>query len=233
MLSKLFKKKDTKTSLNEIDINPRIKIGAHEIVNKLMAVTKNDKSGVHIESLLAIIGSLAGFSCQMYVREAFVKTGKITMKQAFLELMTEDGRKFYFGDLQNEGLVQAKCSIWTLTAGAAQSVGLKKLPDINEIFAYNSACAGQEHFGIPRLPKGHNISDMPINYIRHLWNPILPILNKFCDTPAQWPIILGLSAQNVIIMGKDVIDPFLALNIVMECAVPASKFDPVPLGIVV
>ncbi len=207
-----------------------VQLGAKELVQILMNASKNDK-GVHIDSLLGLIGSLAGFSCQMAIRESFVKTGKATLKQVVMEVGDKDGRKYYFGDLQNECLLTNKYSVWVLVGGTAQHLGLKSLPDINEMVAYTSSVVGGEEFGKPRLPNGREISDLPINYVKHVWSRIIPTLNKFCSSPLEWPVMLGLTAQEIMTMGKDAIDAASALTIVMECAIPASKFDPVPLGI--
>lgn len=248
MLDKLFKKKSATSDADyaklkieenllraiekqkKTDPLAGVKIGAKELVQILMNASKNER-GIHIDSLLAIIGSLAGFSCQMAIRKGVVQTGKITMKQAFMEVMATNGKKYYFGDLLNEPLITMQYSVWKIAAGGAQSIGLKQFPDLNEMLKYCVSTVGSEQFGKPRLPDGHNISDMPINYVQHLWNPIFPTLNKFCDSPSQWPVMLGIAAQNAIVMSKGTIDPLLALTIIMECAIPASKFDPLPLGI--
>ena len=214
----------------KIDPLAGVKIGAKELVQRLIEASKNEK-GVHIDSLLAAIASVAGFSCQMAIREAFVKTGKLTLRQALVEAELATGEKFYFGDLLNEPLTVGQYSIWSLAGGGAQSVGCTTLPDLHEIASHCAKTVGKDNFGHPRLPEGHGLSDLPVNYVRNVWPQIRPLLEKFCDTPIHWPILLGLAAQEVIIMGKDAIDPAIALTIVMECAFPSSKFDPVKLGI--
>jgi len=47
----------------------------------------------------------------------------------------------------------------------------------------------------------------------------LPMVLRFCPDPAEWPILYGLLAQKAITMGREVIDPCLALRIVMDTAI--------------
>jgi hypothetical protein len=54
---------------------------------------------------------------------------------------------------------------------------------------------------------------------------LAPTFKKFCPDPEQWPILMGLSIQEVIEMAKNVIDPCLALQIVMESSIPMSKVE--------
>jgi len=41
----------------------------------------------------------------------------------------------------------------------------------------------------------------------------------------QWPVLLGIAIQQAMYLGKGIIDPGLAVSIVMESAVPMSKVD--------
>jgi hypothetical protein len=56
-----------------------------------------------------------------------------------------------------------------------------------------------------------------------LWPQLFPLAQKFCDKPSDWPILFGVAIQEIIFASKDLIDPDLALRIVMESAVPMSK----------
>lgn len=193
------------------------KLGAKEIVQWLFAVMKNEK-GVHIESLLAVLGALAGYSCQASVR---ARQGRA----AFVVADGADGKKYFFGDALNKPLAEDKYSVWGLAAGAAQKNGCETLPDLAGIFKHSAESVGGKAFGIPRLPANHQPGDTPINFLKVLWPKALPILEDFCAGPSEWPILLGLSIQDVIFQAKGVIDPRLALEIVMECAIPMSLSD--------
>jgi hypothetical protein len=193
------------------------KLGAKEIVQWLLVVMKNEK-GVHIESLLAVLGALAGYSCQASVR---ARQGRA----AFIVADGADGKKYFFGDALNKPLAEDKYSVWGLAAGAAQKNGCESLPDLNAIFKHTAESVGGKAFGIPRLPANHQPGDAPVNYLKVLWPKTLTTLEEFCAGPSEWPILLGLSIQEAIFQAKSAIDPRLALEIVMECAIPMSKVD--------
>ena len=54
--------------------------------------------GIHVETLVAVLGAMAGFGCQVAVREAIVGRGKMPLRQALLEVKTKDGGTYYVGD---------------------------------------------------------------------------------------------------------------------------------------
>ncbi|GJI96783.1 hypothetical protein RugamoR57_35010 [Duganella caerulea] len=87
---------------------------------------------------------------------------------------------------------------------------------------------GSDAFGKPRARENHAPQEPPINYVRALWPVLKPVVVKYCPNPEHWPVLLGLSIQEVIVMAKTVIDPCLALELVMEAAVPMSKVNLAP-----
>jgi hypothetical protein len=196
-------------------------LGGKEVCQRLIEAMK-DAKGVHVESLLSLLGSLAGFSCQMSIRTENPAAGD----SAFVVVGGADGRNSFFGDRLNQPLAESQYSVWGLTAGKAQGLGCTELPDLNEIFSYVATTVGGDRFGIPRIPDGHRPGDLPLNYLKAFWPGIMPIVSKFCARPPEWPILFGIAIQEIMTMGKDVIDPKLATIIVMECAVPMSKIDP-------
>lgn len=201
-----------------------LKIGSNEVTQRLLEAIKNDK-GVHVESLLAIIGSLAGYSCHAACREELVASAKMTEKEAFKIVSCKDGKNYYFGDLPNKPLAEDKYSIWSLVAGTTQHLG-GELYDIKSTFSNSIGAMGSEYFGIPQVPDQHKPNDTPLNYVKSLWPALLPIIDKFCARPMERPILLGLVAQKAIEMSKEVIPPAVAAKLVMECAVPMSKIGP-------
>jgi hypothetical protein len=189
----------------------------------------SDARGVHCETALATLGALAGFAVQMGIREEFVKSGKITKGNAFTTISTTNGGTYFFGDLINEGLVayrQGHYSVWTFIAGAAQQLGAKALPDLNDLFAHVARSVGSSDFGVPRLPPQNTPRQLPFELLDKFWNPVRLQLAVSVTSPSQWPFVLALAAQLVMIKAKDVIEPGIAARIVMEAAVPMSKVDP-------
>jgi len=201
------------------------KLGAKEVFQKVIDGMKHaDPKGVHYESLLCILGSLAGYSCQANLRAQALEKG-LPETAPFIKMGTENGKLYFFGDPLNQVLAEAQYSIWGLAAGAAKQNGCKSFPDLHGIFAHVTESVGTEAFGIPRLPEGRVASDLPINYLKSLWPVIFPTVKMFCRQPSEWPFLFGLTIQQALDMGKDVCPNEVALQIVMECAIPMSKVD--------
>jgi hypothetical protein len=198
------------------------KAGAKDIFQRLLALLKNER-GVHIETLLCVLGSLAGYSCQASLRAQAIAKG-LHEEAAFVVVEDDKRTKYFFGNPLNELLAEARMSVWSLAGGAAQQAG-GQLLDVNEIFAHVSKVIGHAQFGIPRLPEKHRPQDLPVNFVKAIWPAMLPTVKAYCADPVLWPILLGLAIQEAITMGKTVIEPSMALKIVMECAVPMSKID--------
>lgn len=209
----------------KVDSLAGVKLGSKEVLHKVLNALKNEK-GVHIESLLGVLGSLAGYSCHMAVREEFVDAGKREPMAVFTVVGGKDGRSYYYGDAPNKPLAEDAYSIWGLMLGILQHLGDSGAPDLNAIFSSVAGKVGGDQFGIPDVPENHRPGDLPINYVKSLWKVMQPVLDNYCDAPAERPILLGLCIQQAIEMGKDVIAPSLAVKLVMECAIPMSKIGP-------
>lgn len=85
---------------------------------------------------------------------------------------------------------------------------------------------GTREFGIPNLPDEHTAGDHPINYVKHLFPKFLPNLERYELPVDEFHSAFGFSIQEFMQQAKGVIDPALALNIAMECAIPLSKINP-------
>lgn len=200
------------------------KVGAKEIIQQLLHLLRDNK-GVHSESMLAVLGTLAGYACQASVRQEFVANQKLPEEGIFVVATGTDGKNYYFGDYLNKPLAENQYSVWSLAAGAAQSLGVSQLLDVYEIFEYVTTTVGTETFGVPRILPERKPSDLPKDYLKYFWPTLHPIVIKFCPEPLNWPILYGFAIQNAMVLMKDVIKPNDALLVVMECAVPMSKID--------
>ncbi|HEV7405033.1 MAG TPA: hypothetical protein VGO11_18970 [Chthoniobacteraceae bacterium] len=200
------------------------KVGGKELVQRMIAAMKTER-GVHLESILGALGSLAGYACQASVRAQARARGLDERALFYMEAKGTDGKVYFFGDELNKPLAEDPYSVWSLVAGAAQAAGCKEIPRPGEIFEHVVKTLGSPEFGLPRLPPEHPIHDTPLNYVEVFWPKIFPMISRFCPDPAHWPILLGLAIQDIMSQGKGVFDPLLALKIVMECAVPMSKID--------
>jgi hypothetical protein len=199
-----------------------------ELMEMVFAELK-DSSGVHVETALATLGALAGFSAQMAIREALIKTGKIAEDKAFVVARTKSGETYYFGDLLSEILFSNKpgiVSISGMVGGAAHQSGAKALPDIGDIVRHVAGTVGSDAFGVPRLPSHHMPIIPPIELLDRFWNPVRNFLVVNVHSPTQWPLVIAFAAQKVIVMAKDTLDPATATKIVMETTIPLASVDP-------
>ncbi|MCE3233205.1 MAG: hypothetical protein K0R98_1462 [Rickettsiaceae bacterium] len=222
-----FKKNSNKetSTITKIDNS----IIADKILNELI-VRYKDERGVHTETLLSCLGALAGFGCQIAIRNGLIKTGQYTEDTAFVVVKTKDEEKYFFGDMLNQPLLEAKTSVWSMVAGAAQSVGSNKLPDICEIAQYVASSVGSDNFGKLRVIEEHQPQEQPIESLKKHWPSMYTQINSYNADQLFLGWHFGLAAQKLIVMTKDVLDPDLAVKIVMESAVAMAKIDPKIIG---
>jgi hypothetical protein len=197
------------------------KICGKELAPRLIGAMKAGR-GVHVESLMCAVGALAGYSCQAAVRANNKAQG--IHELAGLSIATaQDGRTFLFGDPLNRYVAESEMSVWSIAAGGAQACGCTNMLDVNEIFAHVANTVGAGDFGIPRLPEGHPVHEQPQSYVIRLWPDFYPLVQRLCPEPDHWPIAFGLAIQELLAQTKAVLEPCLALRVVMESAIPMSK----------
>lgn len=212
---------------NERANNPMapLKIGAQELTQTLLEGMKTE-NGVHIESLLAVLASLAGFCCVDSALKQAAAWNKSSRDCGILDIETSNGDRYYTGDAINYLLAESETSLWALVAGIINHFGSQDYPDVGEIAGYVVSTFGSSDYGRPRLSEKHQPADLPINYVRDLWPHILPLVEKRSPVVKDRILLFGFAIQNVVEMGKDVISPSIAGKLVMECAVPMSRLDP-------
>jgi hypothetical protein len=197
------------------------KIAGKELAPRILEAMKVDR-GVHVESLMCAAGALAGYSCQAAVRAKNRAQGDDEL--AGLSVATaHDGRTFLFGDPLNKYVAESEMSVWSISAGGAQACGCKTVLDLDEVFAHVANTVGAGEFGVPRLPEGHPIHEHPQAYLTRLWPRFFPMVERFCAEPDHWPIAFALAIQELQTQTKAVLEPCVALQVVMESAIPMSK----------
>jgi hypothetical protein len=199
------------------------KIGGGEVAQRLLGTMKTER-GVHIESILCALGALAEYACQASVRAKAV-AGGLPEVGLLTVVRTKDGRTYYFGDNLNKPLAESTYSVWSIAGGSAQQAGCSNLPDLSEIFKHTSSSIGTPSFGRPRVPEANAPHDLPIKYVRTLWPTLRPLIVRCCPEPEHWPILLGFSIAQIVVVGRSALDPCLAVRLVMESAIPMSKVD--------
>jgi len=185
-----------------------------------------DDRGVRVESVLGGLGALAGF-CAAYDVAERVAEGRLKAEMPGVVIVDlKDGTRFWFGDEINAYLAENPHSIWSLTVGMAQKLGATELPDHHEIFRRVAGAIGGEGFGIADLPAEHMPGDSAQNFAREMFPVAAKVLRHYDLPRGQWPLAVAISIQEIMEMAQDELDPAMMVRIVMEMAIPASKFDP-------
>ncbi len=195
------------------------------------------------EAVLCALGALAGYAAQQAIREALVKTGKLTLDQAFAVIETRSGEVFFFGELLNAVIVAkdggrnnggnganggpGHASIWKIVSEGGFEAGAINLPDVTDVIKHCAATVGRDEFGNPRVPDVHMPNILPREAVSRFWPAARRKLAG--KEPMSWPLQLALAARSLIISLKHTLRPDIAVQIVMESAVPMSKIDPVSL----
>jgi len=216
-------------------------VGIDDLSNALLAWLSHELHNgreTQQEAVLCALGALAGYAAQQAIREALVKTGKLALDQAFVVIETRSGEVFFFGDLLNAVIVskdggqsgardKGHASIWKIVSGGGYEAGAINLPDITDIIKHCAATVGSQEFGIPRLPDAHMPAILPREAVSRFW----PAARRGLSVaePMSWPLHFAMAAHTLIVALKDTLRPDIAVQIVMEAAVPMSKIDPVSL----
>jgi hypothetical protein len=198
--------------------------------------------GVHTETLLTVVGALAGFAAQNAALNLIASGTPSAALRSFALVSTKSGETFLYGDAINVFLFPESGSVLplgALVAGAAVSAGVKEvdLPNTSEIAAHVASGVGNPEFGKLRVRQGVEPQLQPLAALLKFWpntrdvlgRPPVKRLFRRRESPLQeihWPIILGLVASQFIRMTKQAMNPSIGAALVMESAVITSKIDP-------
>jgi hypothetical protein len=196
------------------------------VADWLMRELKDDR-GIHCETLLTVVGALAGYAAQQALWEGMVKPGKLAIREAFKVIETPSGETYFFGESLDTILASMEpkhLSIWKIVAGGVLAQGGEHLPDMGNLIRHCEATAGTSQFGMPRLPDDHLPGMLPRIALDRYW-PGARLLLALAE-PLSWPLHMANAAQKLMQAMKGAIAPDLAVKIVMEAAVPMSRVDP-------
>jgi hypothetical protein len=196
------------------------------IADWLMREVK-DQRGIHCETLLTVVGALAGYAAQQALWEGMVKPGKLGITEAFTVVETNSGGTYFFGETLDTLLASMEpkhLSIWKIVAGGTLASGGDHLPDMGNLLRHCAATVGTSAFGLPRLPDDHLPSMLPRAALEQFW-PGARLLLTLAE-PLHWPLHMASAAQKLMQAMKGSIAPDLAVRIIMEAAVPMSRVDP-------
>jgi hypothetical protein len=210
----------------------------HDLIDWLQGELRRGRD-TQQEAVLCALGALAGYAAQQAIREALVKTGTLSLDQAFAVIETRSGEVFFFGELLNAVIVAkdggrnnggngaGHASIWKIVSEGGSEAGAINLPDITDIIKHCAATVGRDEFGIPRVADAHMPDILPREAVSRFWPAARRKLAG--KDPMSWPLQLALAARSLIISLQHAVRPDIAVQIVMEAAVPMSKIDPVSL----
>lgn len=173
------------------------RFASQEILARLTALTQDDK-GVHIESTLVLLGSLAGYAVLQYAKS------QTDDRQDTLHLI-------------NKQLFDDDYSLHNLLNGTLNHHNAPPMDTAN-IIAYVQGGVGKAHFGTPRLPDGHSIKYPPLECVA-LWETFEAVLANFLITPDKAVVAFGISIQAFIEQAKAILDPTLLATLALECAI--------------
>lgn len=239
MFGKIFGKRKTQAISNEESRNNtiaasiehqaqqdpllRAKLGSRLVFNGTIESLR-DERGVHAETLLGVLGALAGFACPASIAAMAHSKGVTVQQMGVMVIGTKDGNEFWAGDGLNRPLLIDQMSIWSLVAGMAQKMGASDLPDMQELLGRVVASFGKSEFGVPNLPGIHHPAILPVECVKMAWKKFET--NRQECPAEQWPLMFGLAVQQAIQMSAKQISPNDAVRIVMEYSTPTSRLDP-------
>lgn len=193
-----------------------------EIYTQVRGTLDIGDSHLHARTLLCALGGVAGYACQASLRAHSVAAGK-GPDAPFRVINGEDGRTYLSGNALTRALAEDRMSLWNLAVAAARLHGARSVSNLEEMLKYDDSVVGTQNFGLPRLPVEHAVSGAPVEFAEQLWPAAHAILIRLAANPKLWPIAAGLAVQEAIASTKHVVAPEIAVKIVMESAIPASR----------
>ena len=181
----------------------------NDLIYAIFDIAKND-DGVHLEKALGIIGALAGYSCAM-------TAGLVTEQSGKLEA---------HGKLIDTLLFEGNTSLYRVWVSKAAVLGSPATLDLTEMLAHHHAQEGTPGFGVPRLPAGRHLDELPLTFVLDHWAGLISILNRYDEHFAGWPLSWAAAGAQLMEMGLSAMPADEALQIMMECAVPISRLGP-------
>ena len=159
---------------------------------------------------LKLASALAGYACHQAVK---------ANGEQFVNVETEDGLEFYFGNALNYYLLTSKYSVISFMKGFyANKVENPDELDIDTPIKASASNVGNKDY----LIWGKHVPGMVYGQTKECWEGIYKnITLRYCKNPSEWPVLYGIVLQNIMFQFEmDADDTFLK---VLECALFISK----------
>lgn len=193
--------------------------------------------GAHVETFLSSLGSLAGFGCQMALRDGLIKPGLKKEKDLFTTVEGDDGGKYYFGTSLNRLLIEDRNSVFAIITGGIYRNGYSEYPNVFAISKRVSQNIGGPDFGTINVPQSHQPLLRPITSLRKFWPLLYPQISRHYASLKRAtldPLSLGSLFAEVIqllmVETKNIIPPPLSGQIAFEAAMAMASVDPAALA---
>lgn len=216
----------------------------HLLSGMLETELRRDHGGVpalprpilHAPTMLSAIGVIAGYAAQCAAAAAILRRATPRARNDMLRVECKDGSVLYYGDEINRHLILDPNGAYALAGflgGAVIHAGCTRadIADTREILGHVSAVAGTPLYDIVRAPPAHaplwNVSQT----LRVIWpkarlvleHRLRPATVKTPMPVQHWPVAASIVAQQYIGLAKDIVPPPVAMAIVLESAIKASK----------
>lgn len=187
----------------------------------------------HYPSVFSCLGSLAGFGCQMAIRDGLIKAGKITERQAFIIVDCADGRKFFIGDLLNRPLIEYPISVSGIIKDGMKKAGDENYPDITELIRLVAQSINGKNYGILNQPKKFQPDQKPMESLKSLWPDLYAKIKTYSEgsspqiDPKEMGWLFAMAAADLMPRAAEASFSIKAAGaIVMETAISMSKIEP-------
>lgn len=205
-------------------------VEAARLLKPLLMRGHQDARGIHIETLLSTVAALCGHKA-LQAALAMIEANTADAREfpQFAKLRSPAGDDIILCELVNELLVQMvdeRISTYGLVKSSAYKLGARNFPDMTELFKRNAAAIGTADYPPLTVPIQHRPHEHPVVALRE-WLPAIDKVFSLDDFATLHPmyhlLALGYVAGELIEVGKDVLDPEIAVVLIMETAVGISK----------
>lgn len=199
-----------------------------------------DGGTLRAANAVSALGALAGVFAQIQAR-AMMTAGQLLEGSPLVEIKTESGETFYFGDAINACVIEGtreRLAFWNLVAPAAQDPDVTAKIDLNDIAKNTAATVGGEHFGVPRIDTKYGLTEMPIQAVRKHIQMLAQRFEQIELPQDQLMWAFGAAAQGLARFACGEAENFKVdiplprlecVRLSMEAAIPMSKLDPATL----
>jgi hypothetical protein len=191
---------------------------------------------VHAPTMMSAIGVIAGYASQCAAAASILRPPPARAPRDLVKLQCKDGSALYLGNAIDSHLLLKPNGPPALSGFlAAGLIALNNdapdLPDAAEILRHTNEASCTPEFDVVRAPPEHAPLWSINQLLKAIWPKARVVLEHRLDQPKiskpiemqHWPILAGIVAQQYLGFAKDIIPPRIAMSIVLESALKASR----------